>query len=59
MKKWKFDHVHTIDQESSVMPETVRRNLYLIGESLLDYHGQHNTPHVSSVEEGCAYHQMD
>ena len=59
MKKWKFDHVHTIDQESSVMPETMRRNLYLIGESLSDYHGQHNAPHVSSLEEGCAYHQMD
>ena len=57
MKKWKLDHVHTIDQESSVLPETLRRNLYLIVESLWASQGQHNTSHVSSVEEGCAYHR--
>ena len=59
MKKWKLDPVHTIDQESSVLPETLRRTLYLIVDSLWDYQGQHNTLHVISVVEGCAYHQTD
>ena len=59
MKKWKLDHVHIIDEESSILPETLRRTLYPIVESLWDYQGQHNTPHVISVEEGCAYHQTD
>ena len=40
MKKWKLDPVHTIDQESSVLPETLRRTLYAIVESLWDYQGQ-------------------